>query len=122
MKLLNLLTSSLSVLLMAPLSDASPVPEAETQQLEKRNAWSVYLYAGGNCNTQTSQGGYSSFGDEPCTNIQSNSVDADTQGCTVILYADPGCVNPVHVFPQGDTCFSVVAPVPGAIQSFNVDC
>lgn len=120
MKLFNLLASAF---LMAPLSNASPVPDtAENNNLVKRNAWTVYLYNGQNCDTSTSQGGYSNFGSQPCTTIFSDSVEADTQGCDVILFADTGCSRPAYAFPQGDTCFSVQAPVPGALQSFLVSC
>lgn len=107
---------------MAALASSSPVPDADGNTLVKRDAWSVYLFSGQDCNFATNQGGYSSFGSQPCTNIASNSVEADTQGCNVIVYQSPGCDGPVHTFPQGDTCFSVISPFGGALQSFSVSC
>jgi hypothetical protein len=123
MKYNNILLSGLSILLASPLATSSPISEeAEAAPLMKRNAWSVYLYSNSNCNTQGAQGGYSAFGSFGCTNIFSNSVDADTQGCIVTVYGNPGCSNPAHVYTSGDTCFGVLSPVGGALQSFKVDC
>ncbi|KAK1750481.1 hypothetical protein QBC47DRAFT_365364 [Echria macrotheca] len=126
MKLNNLFLSAISVLLASPLLAASsPVPEEEVagvKPLAKRNAWTVYLFSNSNCNFGGTQGGYSDFGSFGCTNINSDSVEADTQGCTVVVFGQPNCQEAVHVFSGGDTCFGVLDPVGGALQSFRVDC
>jgi hypothetical protein len=125
MQLRSTLFSGLSLLLPSTL--ATPVPEPArgelgTAKLMPRQAWTVYLFSNSDCNFGGSQGGYSEFGSFGCTNIFSNSVEADTQGCTVTVYGQPGCNDPFHVYTGGDTCFGVVNPLGGSLQSFKVDC
>jgi hypothetical protein len=111
-----------SACMLAPLTSAMAIP-AEEEGLVKRNAWSIYFYATAKCNSNQSQGGFSSFGSQPCTNIQSNSADFDPQGCIAILYSDVNCQSAVGILESSDVCFGPeFSPVGYALQSFKVNC
>ncbi len=115
MKLQNIIASAF---LIVPLSSCSPLQA--TNDLHKRQAWSVYLYSNFNCGASGTQGGYSDFGSHGCTAINSESVDGDPEGCSIQIFTDSGCRNLVHTFTGAESCFG--AGTGPSIQSFRVNC
>ena len=109
-------------LLTASCATASPVSvvSEEAKDLEKRAAWTVYFYNNFNCDTSGSLGGYSSFGNFPCTSTNAVSTDFDPQGCTAQFFSDGNCGNFLFSISGSERCASSGGGP--FLRSFRVNC